>query len=191
MRGPWIPVNLSTEPFKKDRTVLVASIVTAVLLVVVLISQIVVIKRERHAARENRGTLVQLDRQLQSLNGDYGRISAQLRQPVSTAVFDRSVFLNQLLQRKGISWTRLFSDLEAVFPSSVRLVAVRPYLTADYEVQLDMVVGSASPEPVIDLIRKLESSHVFGATALLSSQPPSQNEPIYRYRLSVSYAQKL
>jgi hypothetical protein len=191
MRGPWIPVNLSTEPFKKDRTVLVASVLTAVLLVAALISQIVVIKRERHAARENRGMLVQLDRQLQSLDRDYARISAQLRQPANTAVFDRSVFLNQLLQRKGISWTRLFSDLESVFPSAVRLVAVRPYLTADHEVQLDMVVGSTSPEPVIDLIRKLESSQVFGATALLSSQPPSQNEPIYRYRLSVSYAQKL
>jgi hypothetical protein len=191
MRGPWIPVNLSAEPFKKDRTVLIASILTAVLLVAVLISQIVVIKRERHAARANRGTLVQFDSQLQSLNRDYGRISAQLRQPVNTAVFDRSIFLNQLLQRKGISWTRLFSDLESVFPSSVRLVLVRPYITADNEVQLDLVVGSATPEPVIDLIRKLESSHVFGATALLSSQPPSQNEPIYRYRLSVSYAQKL
>ena len=191
MRGPWIPVNLSAEPFKKDRTVLIASILTAVLLVAALISQFVVIKRERHAARDNRGALLQLDSQLQSLNRDYARLSGRLREPVNTAVFDRSVFLNQLLQRKGISWTRLFADLESVFPSSVRLVTVRPYLTADNEVQLDMVVGSLTPEPVIDLIRKLESSHVFGATALLSSQPPSQNEPIYRYRLSVNYAQKL
>ena len=191
MRGPWIPVNLSAEPFKKDRTALIASILTAVVLVAVLISQIVVIKRERHAARQNRGALAHLDTQFQSLNRDYARISTLLRQPANTAVFDRSVFLNQLLQRKGISWTRMFADLESVFPASVRLVAVRPYLTADNQVQLDMVVGSASPEPVIDLIKKLESSHVFGATALLSSQPPSQNEPIYRYRLSVSYAQKL
>jgi type IV pilus assembly protein PilN len=156
-----------------------------------LVLQISVIKRERHAARNNRGVLLQLDRQLQSRNRDYNSLSAQLRQPVNVAVFDRSVFLNQLLQRKGISWTRLFADLEAVFPPAVRLVNVRPYLTADNEVQLDMVVGSATPEPVIELMRKLENSQVFGATALLSSQPPSQNEPIYRYRLSVSYAQKL
>jgi type IV pilus assembly protein PilN len=191
MRGPWIPVNLSSEPFKKNRTVLIASIFTAIVLVTALVLQISVIKRERHAARANRGTLLQLERQLQTLNRDYGSLSTQLRQPANTAVFDRSVFLNQLLQRKGISWTRLFSDLEAVFPPAVRLVNVRPYLTVDNEVQLDMVVGSASPEPVIDLMRKLENSQVFGATALLSSQPPSQNEPIYRYRLSVSYAQKL
>jgi type IV pilus assembly protein PilN len=191
MRGPWIPINLSSEPFKKKRSVLIASAFIAILLVAGLVMQITVIQRERHLARNNRGALSQLDRRLQVLNRDYANLSAQLRQPANTAVFDRSVFLNQLLQRKGISWTRLFSDLEAVFPPAVRLVVVRPYLTADNEVQLDLVVGSASPEPVIDLIRKLESSNVFGATALLSSQPPSQNEPIYRYRLSVSYAQKL
>jgi len=63
-----------------------------------------------------------------------------------------------LLQRKGISWTRLFADLESVFPASVRLVAVRPYLTVDNQVQLDMIVGSAAPEPVIQLIQKLGGS---------------------------------
>ena len=70
-------------------------------------------------------------------------------------------------------------------------MVVRPYLTADNLVQLDMVVGSQSPEPVIELLRRLENSQLFGATALLSSQPPSQNEPLYRYRVSVHYAQKL
>lgn len=191
MRGPWIPVNLSAERFKKDRTVLIASVLTAVLLTATLSLQLVAIKRERHAARDNRGALSQLDNQLRLLNREHDRISVQLRQPVSTAVFERSVFLNQLLQRKGISWTRLFSDLEGVFPPTVRLVAVQPYLTADSAVQLDMVVGSTSPEPVIQLIQKLENSPVFGATALLSSQPPSQSEPLFRYRVSVSYAQKL
>ncbi len=191
MRGPWIPVNLSSEPFKKDRTVLIASILTGVVLTIALTAQIVTIKRERHAARANRGILTQIDAQLRALNVDYNRLTSDLRRPASTAVFDRSVFLNQLLQRKGISWTRLFSDLESVFPPNVRLVVVRPYLTADSEVQLDLVVGSASPEPVIELIQRLENSRVFGATALLSSQPPSQNDPLYRYRVSVSYAQKL
>lgn len=170
---------------------LIASILTAVVLTALLTVQIVAIKRERHAARANRGTLAALDAHLRSLNADYGRLTADLRRPASTAVFDRSIFLNQLLQRKGISWTRLFSDLESVFPPNVRLVVVRPYLTADHDVQLDLVVGSASPEPVIELIQRLENSKVFGATALLSSQPPSQNDPLYRYRVSVNYAQKL
>ncbi|MGO9242371.1 MAG: hypothetical protein ACLQBJ_16330 [Bryobacteraceae bacterium] len=191
MRGPWIPVNLSTEKFKQDRGLLIAAAVVAALLVMALAVQTRVILRERDAARNDREAYATLDTELRSLDAEYNRMAAQLRQPASTVVFDRSAFLNILLQRKGISWTRMFADLEAVFPPSVRLVAVRPYLTGDNQVQLDMVVGAASPEPVIQLIQKLEGSPVFGATSVLSSQPPSQNEPLYRYRVSVSYAQQL
>jgi type IV pilus assembly protein PilN len=191
MRGPWIPVNLSSEPFKNDRPALAASIVAGVVLLALLTFQVATIRRERRAARANRGTMTILDAQLRALNAEYGQIGTELRKPENTAVFDRSIFLNQLLQRKGISWTRMFSDLESVFPPTVRLVVVRPYLTIDNEVQLDLVVGANSPEPVIELIQRLENSKVFGATALLSSQPPSQNDPLYRYRVSVSYAQKL
>jgi type IV pilus assembly protein PilN len=191
MRGPWIPVNLSTEKFRQDRVRLIVSMIAAALLVIALAVQTRVILRERDAARNDRETLARLDTQLRSLDADYNRLAAQLRQPASTVVIERSAFLNVLLQRKGISWTRLFADLEEVFPPTVRLVAVRPYLTADNQVQLDMVVGAASPEPLIQLIQKLEGSPVFGATSLLNSQPPSQNEPLHRLRVSVSYAQKL
>ncbi len=191
MRGPWIPVNLSTEKFKQDRRLLISAAVVAALLVFARAVQTCVILRERDAARNDREAYAGLDTELRSLDAEYNRMAAQLRQPASTVVFDRSAFLNILLQRKGISWTRLFADLEAVFPPTVRLVAVRPYLTGDNQVQLDMVVGAAAPEPVIQLIQKLEGSPVFGATSLLSSQPPSQNEPLYRYRVSVSYAQQL
>lgn len=191
MKGPWIPVNLSAEKFKQDRVLLIGMGVAVVLLVTILAVDTRVILRERGAARHDRETLARLDKQLRTLDGDYTRLATQLRRPASTVVIDRSAFLNLLLQRKGISWTRLFADLESVFPAAVRLVAVRPYLTVDNQVQLDMIVGSAAPEQVIQLIQKLEGSPAFGATSVLSSQPPSQNEPLYRYRVSVSYAQKL
>jgi len=35
-------------------------------------------------------------------------------------------FLNGLITRKSISWSRIFSDLERVIPHNVRLLAVRP-----------------------------------------------------------------
>ena len=191
MRGPLIPVNLSREPFPRDRKMLVACSAVAALLFVIIAVEVGVITGERHAARNDRAVLEQLDSQLVRMNADYARLAADLHRPASLAILDRSAFLNQLLQRKGISWTKLFADLTTVTPRSVRIVAVRPYLTGDSQVQLDMIVGSAAPEPVIDLIQRLEHSPQFGTTALLSSQPPSQNEPIYRYRVSVSYAQTL
>lgn len=186
-----IPVNLASEPFRRDRPILVASCVTAVLMVALLAVLVTNILGQREAARESRETLEQLDRQIRRLDSEQARVQAELRQPVNAAVFDRSVFLNLLLQRKGISWTRLFADLEGVFPGSVRLVTIRPYVTGDNRVQLDMIVGAQEPEFVIDLLKRLETSPLFGETSLVNSQPPSQNEPLYRYRLSVNYAQKL
>ncbi len=191
MSAVRIPLNLASEPFRKDRTVLVASAATAALLVGVLAMQISIVMREREAARESREMIAAIEQQTRLVSAEQARLDAQLRQPANAAVIDRSAFINSLLLRKGISWTRLFEDLEKIFPGSVRLVAVRPYLAADNMVQLDMIVGSQSAEPVIELLQRLESSSTFGATSLLSSQPPSQNEPLYRFRVSVNYAQKL
>ena len=84
-----------------------------------------------------------------------------------------------------------FGDLEQVMPYNVRLVSVRPQVTGRNEIQLEMVVGSQTVEPVIDLMRRLEQSPVFGGMQLHNSIPPSQSEPLMRYRISVNYAQKL
>jgi len=188
---PRIPINLASEPFRRDRPILAASAATAVLLLGVLVLLITTIVSERNAARESRGQLASLQRQLRQVNAEIAKHESELRKPENAEVLEQSIFLNTLLQRKGISWTRMYSDLEQVFPGNVRLVAIRPYVTGDNKVQLDMIVGSQAPEPVIDLLKKLEGSPLFGQTALVSSQPPSQNEPLYRYRVSVNYAQKL
>ena len=186
-----IPLNLASEPFQKNRPILVASGLLAILLVVTLALQVNSILGERSAASESREKNAQLQRQLTALNNEAARLQSRLRLPENAAVFERSQFINLLLQRKAISWTRLFDDLEKVMPHNVRLIAVRPSVTADNLVQLDMVVGAKDPEPVIDLLKRLENSPLFGATALLSSQPPTQQDPLHRYRVSVNYAQKL
>jgi type IV pilus assembly protein PilN len=96
-----------------------------------------------------------------------------------------------LLQRKGISWTRIFSDLEKVMPHNVRLVSVRPQLNGPNDLLLDMEVGAQSSEPVVELMMHLEGSPLFGSTTIHSWRPPSQSDPLFRYRVSVTYAQKI
>ena len=186
-----LPVNLASEPFRRDRPVLAASGAAAVLMLALLAVMVTNIARQREAARESREMLDTIEIQTRKLDQEQARIQGELRQPANAAVLARSVFLNLLLQRKGISWTQLFSDLEGVFPGSVKLVTIRPYVTGDNRVQLDLIVGADQPEYVVDLLRRLESSPVFGEPSLVNSQPPSQNEPLYRCRLSVNYAQKL
>jgi type IV pilus assembly protein PilN len=52
-------------------------------------------------------------------------------------------------------------------------------------------VGTDKPEGVIDLLKHLQESPLFGAAKVERQQPPSQNDPLYKYQLTVAYAQKL
>ncbi|MBM3725458.1 MAG: hypothetical protein FJW40_08545 [Acidobacteria bacterium] len=184
-------INLASEPFRRDRPVLVAGAAMAVALTGLLTLLILLVLGERDHSRDARETLASLETQTAKVTQERARLEAVLRRPENAEVFDRSVFLNALLSRKGISWTRLFADLESVMPHNVRLVSIRPQVTSQNQVVLDMVVAAQATEPVIQFTMKLEGSPVFGSVAVANSLPPSQTDPLYRYRITVNYAQKL
>lgn len=186
-----ISVNLASEPFRHDRPLLVASTLVGALLVASLAALVWLAWWERGAAAETRAAIARLEAHLARLNAEQARLEAVLRRPENAEVIDKVAFINSLLYRKGISWTKIFADLEQVVPHNVRLVSVRPQVNAQNQIVLDMVVGAPSQMPVIEMLKRLESSPVFGATAVHSSLPPAQTEPLFRYRISVNYAQKL
>ncbi len=187
-----IPINLASEPFRRDRQVLVASAALAVLLIVLLGWQIVTINSKRHQSADIQVRINRLSGQLRTISNEQTKLNATLRKPENAEVLERSVFLNTLIDRKGISWTRIFADLEKVMPPTVRLVSVRlPEIDSQNEVQLDMLIGAKEVLPLIELVKRLEASPQFGPTNVQTSQPPSQTDPLYRYHVTVSYAQKL
>ena len=186
-----IHINLASEPFRRDRPMIVASVAVGAMLSVLFGVLIYLALAERDRAAEARETIARMQNQLAQMSREEARLQGIMRKPENAEVLDRSVFLNALLLRKGVSWTRIFSDLEDVTPHDVRLISVRPQISARNDLMLDMWVGSQATEPVLNFVMKLEQSPVFGATTVHNTLPPSQNEPLYRYRVSVNYAQKL
>jgi type IV pilus assembly protein PilN len=187
-----IPINLASEPFRRDRAKLVVTAVCAVALVALLGVQTLLILGERERAAENRGRVTRLNAELAEIRAGQAKADATIQEPANAEVLQRSVLLNTLVARKGISWTRLFADIEQVLPNNVRLIQVRlPQVNIRNEVILDMEVGTADPNQAIEFTSRLAASDLFGPATLLRSDPPSQNEPLYKYRLTVSYAQKL
>lgn len=187
-----VPINLASEPFRKDRPILVASSICAVLMVALLAILVSLIVGERARAKEARIAVGRLNAQIRTVAAEETKLDGFLRQPANAEVLERSLLLNTLLERKSISWTKIFADLESVLPPNVKLISVRlPQITSQNEVMLDMVVGAREPESVIGFLKKLEESPLFGPLQGHSSLPPSQNEPLFRYRVTVNYAQKL
>jgi hypothetical protein len=186
-----IPVNLASEPFRRDRPIIVASAAVTGLLLVSLVMFAYLAWAERQRSAEARQTLAQMTAQMNSVASAQARLEGVLREPQNAEVLERVQFVNVLLLRKGISWTRMFADLEKVIPHNVRLIQVRPQINPNNDVILDMVVGAEASEPVIQLLTNLETSPVFNSVSVHASLPPSQTDPLYRYRVSVQYGQKL
>ena len=187
-----IPINLASEPFRRDRPMLVASGICAVLLCGLLGVLVFLILGERDRAKESREAVDKLQQQLTAINAEQAKLDATLRLPANAEVLQRSVLLNTLVERKSISWTRIFADLDSVMPYNVKLVQVRlPQINSRNEVTLDMVVAAQEPAQVFEFLRRLQASPLFGPMTVHTSQPPSQNQPLYQYRVSVDYAQSL
>ena len=185
------PLNLASQPFHKDRPILFASGAVAALMVCSLILLLSLAVADRHRSADTRAVIARLDKQLARAATEQARLDALLRRPENAEVLERSLALNALLYRKGISWTRLFADLEKTLPPNVRVVTIRPQVVSESQVYLEMVVAAQSPGPIYELVKDLESSDVFSETKVYNSMPPSQSEPLFRCRVSVNYAQKL
>lgn len=183
-------MNLASEPFRRDRAVFIGSAAVGVLLMITLTILCSLIVMDRKSMNQDRQILAGLNTQLNRLAAEQRKVDTELRKPENSEVLERSVFLNTLLYRKGISWTKIFADLEKTLPNNVRIIAIRPQVNAQDQIFLEMTVGADAPEPVVNFLTKLESSDLFGSTKVDGILPPSQTEPLYRYRLSVNYAQK-
>ncbi|MFL6415745.1 MAG: hypothetical protein ACJ74Y_08755 [Bryobacteraceae bacterium] len=151
----------------------------------------------RRRAHNIRREIGREEAELQTLRRDEGGFSAFVAKPENADVFSRNVFLNELIARRAVSWTVVFRDLEKILPVNMRLEGLRlPQVsgqdsTGTNRVLLDMIVGTAQPETFIELLKRLQQSPLFGAAQVLGQQPPTQNDPLFKFRVTVAYAQKL
>jgi Tfp pilus assembly protein PilN len=190
MKGA-VSINLASQPFRRDRPFQVAALAGSAFLAGLFLWQAALGSVERRERAELLAGHDQANRQLALLQAERTKLDAAFRKPENAEAIEYALFLNGLILRKSISWTKIFSDLEQVIPHNVRLVNVRPQVNLDNQIQLDMTVASGEPLPVIDMLKRLEGSPLFGAATVTSWLPPSQSEALYRYRVNVNYAPKI
>jgi len=190
-------INLASQPFRRERAANAAFLGLCIALTGSLLALGVLILHERAQAADLRRMIDNQRADLTRLEREQSGYTSVLGKPQNADVFATSVFLNEVIARRGVSWTRAFTDLEKVMPYDVRLVTVRlpqvpsPEPGGANHVQLDMIVGTDKPEAVLELLKKLQASPLFGSAELMNSAPPTQNDPLYRYRITVAYVQKL
>lgn len=190
-------INIASQPFRRERAQNAVTAAIAAVLMVSLLALTVLILRSRAQAADLRNIIDSQRAELMRIQRSQAQYSTILSRPDNADVFSQSVLLNELIARRAVSWTRVFQDLGTVLPNNMRLLSIRlPQVAAENgtgrnRVQLDMWVGTEQPAAVIQFMKRLASSKLFGDVSVMTQTPPTQNNPLYQYRLSVPYAQQL
>ena len=93
-----------------------------------------------------------------------------LNLPQNRSTRDQSQFLNELIERKAFSWTRVLENLEKVMPPRVHLMSINPQLDEDNQLGLKMTVAGDSRDRAIELARRMEESRRFSQTNIISER---------------------
>jgi type IV pilus assembly protein PilN len=186
-----IHINLASQPFRHNRAMLIGSSLLAAIMVATLFMLVSLARQDQRNKLDSLRQLSVAQRELAGVQRELATVERELRQPKNAAVLERSVLLNDILMRKGLSWTRIFADLEKIVPYNVQVLTIRPQLDRNNRVYLQMIIGADEPRFLNSFLEKLEASDVFGATMVTSTVPPSQTDPLFRYVVNVTYVQKL
>jgi Tfp pilus assembly protein PilN len=167
---PELDLNLSTQPFPAYRLINVAlTCVLAVLAVVSVWQGVGFIRYSRMAQSiraEEQETRVEAD----ALGKRVQELESRLDRPESTAKLNEIGFLNHLILRKNLSWTRLFGVLEKVVPDDVHLTNLTPNVGADGGISLDLSVRARSIADVKEFLQKVEKSPLFEHVIVTSEE---------------------
>jgi type IV pilus assembly protein PilN len=191
-----IGINLASQPFGRERAQVAMLAGVCLVLSLSLFVLVGLFMKERAQASTLRRTIRLEQQQLAALDRQQNQFQSVIARPANADVFSKSVFYNELIARRAVSWTRVFEDLGHVMPRNVQLISLRlPQVvgSSDREknhLELNMLVGTQQPAAILQLLKNFESSTLFGAYSIQSQQPPTQNDPLFRYTLTVPYVQK-
>jgi type IV pilus assembly protein PilN len=163
-------INLASRPYEDARqfwlrwgTGLAAAAVLTLALLTLTITDWFAARRDHAQIADLRAQIAQRDRTRQ-------QAEAFLSQPENRTTRDQSQFLNELIERKSLSWTHVLEDLEKVMPSRVHLVSIHPELDSDNQLTLKMVVAG-DRDRALELARRMEDSRHFTQTYVETETP--------------------
>ena len=165
-----LDINLASQPYEDARqfwmrwgTAVGALGLLTLILLALDVTGWMNARRDREAIAQKRAMIAERDQ----LRANAERI---LNLPENRSTRDQSQFLNELIERKAFSWTRVLENLEKVMPPRVHLTSISPQLDEDNQLGLKMTVAGDSRDRAIELARRMEESRRFAQTNIISER---------------------
>jgi type IV pilus assembly protein PilN len=183
-----LDINLASQPYEDARqfwlrwgTALAGVSILTLALVATTVSGWYAARRDHARIAELKAGIAQRDLKRQ-------QAEQFLNRPENRSTRDQSQFLNELIERKSFSWTRVLEDLEKVMPARVHLVSIHPELDEDNQLKLKMSIAGDSRDRALELARRMEDSRRFTQTYIESENfSPSTTGDPFKFNIVATY----
>ena len=126
MSGPLLDLNLAARPFRNNTLPWIAHGVAIVGLVSLSWWNFSTHTYYRAELDDLAKTVGSIDSQMRELNKRESAAQRAAKQHDVTELAVQAHKANQVIQRKALSWTRLFNEMEQVLPYHVKMLSIRP-----------------------------------------------------------------
>jgi len=171
-------LNLSTRPFLPYRLKNLALASVLVVLVVISVWQVFGFLQYSSLVRDVRPEQRAARVEWETLGQHLDVLKAKLDRPESMAKLNEIGFFNRIIERRDLSWTELFANLENMVPENVHLMSLRPEVLANRRAALGIVARGRSMPDIKEFIERLEQSPAFEKVEVSQEQKGPTGELI-------------
>lgn len=185
-------INLATHPYEDVRQFLMRWGLLTLLFAVLSFGFLYYAVSSWRASSDINKQISRIDEQLTNLEKDRVTAIQKLNRPENKVVVDQSRFLNAAIQRRSLSWTRIFMDLERLMPPRLHVVSIKPELTKDNQLAINLEVAGDSRDRAIELVRRMEDSATFKRAELHSESVavnPQDPADTVKFEITANYVE--
>jgi len=154
-------INLASQKYEDVRQFYVRWTVAIGLSALLMLVLIGLAWRNFSNSSESGQRIKQLQAEIDGLQKQRAAAEAISNLPENHDVTEQKNYWNKQINRRQLSWTQLFNDLQRIMPARAFLSSVHPEITLDNRLKLTLVVMGDTHENGLELQKKMEKSERF------------------------------
>jgi Tfp pilus assembly protein PilN len=111
--------------------------------------------------------------------------------PENHEVTAQKNYWNRQINRRQLSWTQLFNDLQKIMPARAFVTTVHPEITQDSRLKLTLGIKGDTHENGLELVKKMEKSERFRAPAISTEsieKDARTGTQLYKFDITTYYS---
>jgi hypothetical protein len=161
-------INLASQKFEDVRQFYVRwsmAIGVAAVLLLLLIGLAVM----NYSSSSKSGKRIkELEARIDSLQKERAAAERVSNLPENHDVNLQKNYWNRQINRRQLSWTQLFNDLQKIMPARAYVSSVHPEITLDNRLKLTLLIKGDTHDNGLELVKKMEKSERFRGAAISS-----------------------